>query len=140
MFWGQRWLFDSGNIALLRTPAFISQWLGSDYMPAAAVVFFICLLFTVLWCVLATLNRFPMIKGNRGWALVWWIFGIFPLAASIIAAVVVNRLPDAQISLMLFFGIDSLILYWLSTALFSPEPVKYTPPGSFLIRHRLLGD
>jgi hypothetical protein len=57
-----------------------------------------------------------------------------------VAVFYINRSSEAQLSLIFFFLLDAIWLYWLPTATSSPEAVKYIPPFAFFLRHKIMGD
>ncbi|NJL84565.1 MAG: hypothetical protein HC890_19525 [Chloroflexaceae bacterium] len=138
MFWGQYSLYSTKIIFLGDVP--VDRWLAADYTPAALIVFGVCVLSTVAWYFLAAVTPFAMGRDVSRWTLVWWLLGLLPLGSIGVSVFITNRSGDAQFSLIGLFVLDALLLYWLATATSSPEPVKYIPPGAFLIRHKLMGD
>lgn len=138
MFWVQRWVYASKAIAIRDVP--VDRWLGSDYTTSALIVFGVCVLTTVLWYVLTAIASYTKSSDARRWTLVWWLFGLLPLASIGITVFFINRSQQAQLSLLGFFVLDALVLYWLPTATSSPEPVKYIPPGAYFVRHDLMKD
>lgn len=138
MFLGQRLIYENQIIPIQKVP--VNEWLASDYTISALIIFIVCLVITMIWCVLAATSRFNDSTATERWMLMWWLLGILPLASIGITVFMINRSDEAQISLMGFFIVDTLFLYWLPTATSSPTAVKYIPPGSFLIRNQLMGD
>lgn len=139
MFWGQSWIYQEG-ILFVGKPSLVTRWLASDYTLSALIVFFTCLVATLVWIVFTSLSSFYGAKEVDRSRIVWWLLGLLPVASIGITVFWLNRLPSAQASLLGFFVLDELLLYWLPTATSSPESVKYIPPGSAFIRHQLMGD
>jgi hypothetical protein len=135
MFLGQRLIYENQIIPIQKVP--LDTWLGTDYTTASLIMFVVCTVVTVIWCVLAA-----MINGaSRGrWMLIWWLLGLLPMFSIGFTVFFINRSDEAQFSLMGFFLFDAIWLYWLSTVTSSPETVKYIVPGAFFIRHKLMGD
>jgi hypothetical protein len=138
MFLGQRLIYENQIIPIQKVP--VNTWLGTDYTTAALIMFGVCMFATILWCVLAATSRFNDGTPTGRWMLLWWLLGLLPMAAIGITVFFINRSEEAQLSLMGFFLVDAIWLYWLSTATSSPEGVKYIPPGAFFIRHKIMGD
>ncbi|MEH2284790.1 MAG: hypothetical protein V7K90_26295 [Nostoc sp.] len=138
MFLGQRLVYENQIIPIQKIP--FDTWLGSDYITAALIMFGVSMLSTIIWCVLAATNRFTNGNSTGFWTLTWWLLGLLPMASIGFTVFYINRSDEAQFSLMGFFLLDAVWLYWLSTATSSPEAVKYIPPGAFFIRHKLMGD
>lgn len=138
MFLGQRFIYENQIIPIQKVP--VDTWVGTDYTTASLIMFVVCLLSTMIWCVLSATNRFSDGLSTGLWILTWWLLGLLPMASIVFTVFFINRSDEAQFSLMGFFFLDAVWLYWLSTATSSPEPVKYIPPGAFFIRHKLMGD
>ncbi len=138
MFLGQRLVYENQIIPIQKVP--VNAWLGSDYTTASLINFTVCVSATILWCVLAAVTRFTDGRSTGVWTLIWWLLGLLPIASIGFTVFFINRSDEAQFSLMVFFLLDALLLYWLSTATSSPGAVKYIPPGAFFVRHKLMGD
>lgn len=138
MFWGQKLLYENQIVPIQQIP--VGSWLASDYNTAAIVMFLACFIPTVIWCALAVRNRFNDGAATLRWRLLWWLLGIIPMLTIAIAVFYINRSSEAQLSLIFFFLLDAIWLYWLPTATSSPEAVKYIPPFAFFLRHKIMGD
>ncbi|MEB3150987.1 MAG: hypothetical protein VKL60_18455 [Sphaerospermopsis sp.] len=138
MFLGQRLIYENQIIPIQKVP--LDAWLAADYITSALIMFGVCLFSTIFWCVLAAISRFNDGAATGRWMLMWWLLGLLPMAGIGFTVFYINRSDEAQLSLMGFFVLDTLLLYWLPTATSSPEAVKYIPPGAFLLRHQLMGD
>ncbi|WP_061545721.1 hypothetical protein [Cylindrospermopsis raciborskii] len=138
MFLGQRVVYENQIVPIQQVP--VDAWLASDYTNAALTIFFACLVSTLLWCALAEKSRFNDGAATARWRLLWWLLGIIPMVTIAIAVFYINRSSEAHFSLMAFFLLDAILLYWLPTATSSPEAVKYVPPLAFWLRHKLMGD
>lgn len=69
--------------------------------------------------------------GKRG---LWGFLFVLPLAAIIISILSVEQAESSLWLAYLCFIVNGLFPYYLSTLLFSPVAVKYTPIGSVKIR------
>ena len=138
MFLGQRLIYENQIIPIQKVP--LDTWLGADYTTAALIMFGICLLSTMIWCLIAAVSKFTDSRNAGSWMLFRWLLGLLPIASIGFTVFYINRSDEAQFSLMGFFLLDAIWLYWFSTATSSPEAVKYIPPGAFFIRHKLMGD
>ncbi|MTJ47585.1 hypothetical protein [Dolichospermum sp. UHCC 0259] len=138
MFLGQRLIYENQIIPIQKVP--LNTWLGTDYTTASLIMFAVCIVVTLIWCILAATSRFNDGGSTGRWMLMWWLLGLLPMASIGFTVFFINRSDEAQLSLMGFFVLDTLLLYWLPTATSSPEAVKYIPPGAFLLRHQLMGD
>jgi hypothetical protein len=138
MFLGQRLIYENQIVPIQKIS--LDSWLAADYTTAALIMFGVCMFSTIVWCVLAATSKFTDGSKTGSWMLLWWLLGLLPMAGIAITVFFINRSDEAQISLMGFFVLDTLLLYWLPTATSSPEAVKYIPPGAFLLRHQLMGD
>ncbi|MEA5583286.1 hypothetical protein VB620_18310 [Nodularia harveyana UHCC-0300] len=138
MFLGQRLVYENQIIPIQKVP--LDTWLGTDYTTAALIMFAVCMLSTIIWCFLSAINKFTDGRGAGLWTLTWWLLGLLPMASIGFTVFFINRSDEAQLSLMGFFLLDAMWLYWLTTATSSPEAVKYIPPGAFFVRHKLMGD
>ena len=138
MFLGQRLIYENQIIPIQKVP--LNTWLGTDYTTASLIMFGVCIAATVIWCILAAISRFNDGGSTGRWMLMWWLLGLLPMITIVFTVFFINRSDEARMSLMGFFVLDSLLLYWLPTATSSPEAVKYIPPGAFLLRHQLMGD
>jgi len=138
MFLGQRLIYENQIIPIQKVP--LNTWLGTDYTTSALIMFAVCIIATVIWCILAAISRFNDGGSTGRWMLMWWLLGLLPMITIVFTVFFINRSDEARMSLMGFFVLDTLLLYWLPTATSSPEAVKYIPPGAFLLRHQLMGD
>lgn len=138
MFLGQRLIYENQIIPIQKVP--LNTWLGTDYTTSALIMFAVCIAATVIWCILAAISRFNDGGSTGRWMLMWWLLGLLPMITIVFTVFFINRSDEARMSLMGFFVLDTLLLYWLPTATSSPEAVKYIPPGAFLLRHQLMGD
>jgi hypothetical protein len=146
MFWLQamayerQWLVVEYDGSLLEGIS-LQQWLADDYRISASIVYGVCMGATVIWYIMAATTPFLLGREVERWTLLWWVLGLLPLGSIAYSVLVYNRSDTPTgISLIGFFIIDALLLFWLPTATSSPEAVKYIPPGAFLLRHKILGD
>ncbi len=69
--------------------------------------------------------------GKRG---MWGFLFLFPAVAVIASVLFIQQTKSSLWLAYLFFLVNGLLPYYLSTVLFSPLVVKYTPVGSQRIR------
>ena len=138
MFLGQRLIYENQIIPIQKVP--LDTWLGTDYTTSALIMFGVCMFSTFFWCILAASSKFTDSSGTSRWILIWWLLGLLPMVSIGFTVFCINRSDEAQFSMMCFFFLDAIWLYWLNTVTCSPEAVKYIPPGGFFIRHKLMGD
>ncbi|WP_373529581.1 hypothetical protein [Nostoc sp.] len=103
-------------------------------MTGANIVFFVSVISTVIWYIMAAKAQSKGGEDVAKWPLVWVIISIFPVLSIVIAIGFFRGSDQALLSLTTFFVLDVLFLYWLTTATSSPGGLKYVPPGAFLIR------
>ncbi len=135
VFLVQPGLYQSDIIAL--TDVEVSDWVAEKYMPGAAIVFGTALGATVLWYVVALRSKVTAFKEASSMRLWWAAIFIIPVLGICSALYFFNDSNDAVLSLAIFFVIDSLIVFWFSTAIASPGLLKFVPPGSFTVRHMI---
>jgi len=138
MFLGQKLVYDNQIVPIQQIP--VDAWLTSNYNTAAMVMFLASIIPTLIWYISAARSRFNDGSATHRWRLLWWLLGIIPMVTIGVAVFYINRSSEAQHSLIFFFLLDAIWLYWLPTATSSPEGVKYIPPLAFLLRYKLLGD
>ena len=132
MFFVQPTLFEKGIFPITDVP--LDAWIQNDYMTAARIIFAVCLVCTILWCVLTARARIEGSRHVNPWFLTWWVIGVFPIVAIGIALYFFNRSEQALLVLTAFWIIDVLLLYWLTTAIATPRQLKYVPPGAPFLR------
>jgi hypothetical protein len=138
MFWVQPLLYQSRIIRLADVPR-IEAWVSNYYMIAAAIVFAVSLISTVIWCVMAALAPHHKADDVAKWSLIWWIIGIFPVVSICVAIGFFKGSNDALLSLTALFILDILWIYWWITATSTPGLLMNIPPFAFPLR-RLIGD
>ncbi|MEY3828126.1 MAG: hypothetical protein RLZZ148_2953 [Cyanobacteriota bacterium] len=132
-------LYQAGQINLQDVEP--AEWLTNRYYPSAAIVLGACLTLQVLWYVLALKFKGDEREVGKKQQQ-WWILltGVF---VSIVVALFVSTFGDkgsfqALPSLLAFFLLDGAIIYWLATAISTPNrALKYIVPGSFYLRQGL---
>ncbi|NJN75302.1 MAG: hypothetical protein HC796_02365 [Synechococcaceae cyanobacterium RL_1_2] len=118
----------------------LNKWLDLYFMRASLTVLITCLVTLIIWYVITVFFATGRSEEFLKWRLFWFLFLLMPLGSIAIAAFLINPVKQAQIPLTLFFTIDVIWLYWLTTVTSSPTPVKYVPPLAFPIRSGILGD
>ena len=139
MFLVQPWLYSSNIIDLdFETEIELQNWIDFNYMQGAKLVFIVSLLSVIFWYLLALkfgarikkMPRLPIVQ-------IWAGFSLFPVV-SVLIALQFNDYPPVLPSLLGFFILNILLLFWLTTAVTTPI-IQFVVPGSFALR-RLLGD
>ncbi|BAZ43692.1 hypothetical protein NIES4102_06930 [Chondrocystis sp. NIES-4102] len=116
----------------------IQEWIGSSYMKQASIVFAISLISLIFWCI-SGLRAKANGHELKTWQGIWYALLFFNVL-SIFIAVFLNKVSDDAILSSIFFLLfDVLWIFWLGTALSSPNLFMYLPPGSGTIR-RVFGD
>jgi hypothetical protein len=140
MFVLQPALYQNQMIRL--TDVKVDKWLPNGYYPPATLVFGCAIFAALLWCIWNTMSPPASNMASRQRSVAWWALSLVPII-SIASGVVWSRkmvLGDtngsdmATLTLIFFFAIDVLLLYWLTTATSTPGLAKYLPPGAGLFR------
>lgn len=137
IFIGQPWLYESRIIRITDVPN-IKDWIGNYYMIQAAIVFSIALVSVIFWSVAGIKAK---ATGNelRAWRTIWYLL-LFVNVLSIFIAIYLKKVSDdALVSSALLLLFDVIWIFWLGTALSSPNLFMYLPPGSGKLR-RVFGD
>jgi hypothetical protein len=79
MFLGQRLIYENQIIPIQKVP--LNTWLGTDYTTSALIMFAVCIIATVIWCILAATSRFNDGGSTGRWMLMWWLLGLLPMAS-----------------------------------------------------------
>lgn len=132
----QPWLYRSGVISL--TDVDPEVWVSDRYTIGVAIVFSVCLISTLLWYTLTSKAKVSRPEDRSFWALMWWLFLLLPVLSICVSLYFFNGSNDALLTLTGFYVLDSLIVFWLPTALNTPGELMYVAPGSGL-RHLLGG-
>ncbi len=137
MFGLQPYLFDQRILFGVVRSVTYSEWI-EQYTLAAAIIFGISVIFTIIWCVLLLKNQ----DGSYStWKAVWYV-GLFVLTLIVIGTVYINNQDDngelireTFMPMTLWLLFDSLfLLYWLPTVTSTPGLLKKKAvPGAILI-------
>ena len=141
MFVVQPFIYKQGLIwepNVLDPEAALEAWSSGEYMAAALFVFGVSILSTILWCVLATKSKAHRPDEIKQWSLWWWVLGLVPIISIGVAIGLLNQIEEVRLSLAIFFVLDILLLFWLTTATSTPGLLMYTPPLARQIRNFLL--
>lgn len=133
----QPWLYQSRIVKITDVPN-IKDWIGNYYMVQAAIVFVISLLSVTFWSIAGIKSK---ANGSelKSWRSVWYVL-LFVNVLSIFIAIYLKKVSDdALLSSAFFLFFDVVWVFWLGTALSSPNLFMYLPPGSGKIR-RVFGD
>ncbi|MGF1542375.1 MAG: hypothetical protein ACFCU5_18350 [Pleurocapsa sp.] len=137
IFIGQPWLYESRIIRITDVPD-IKNWIGNYYMIQAAIVFGIAVISVIFWSI-AGIKAKATGSELKAWRTVWYVL-LFINVLSIFLAIYFKKVSDDALlpsALLLLF--DVIWIFWLGTALSSPNLFMYLPPGSGKIR-RVFGD
>jgi uncharacterized membrane protein len=107
-------------------------------MNQASMVFGISLASVIFWSVSGIKSK---ANGNdlKTWQGIWYVL-LFVNVLSIFIAIYLNKVSDdALLSSAFFLLFDVIWIFWLGTALSSPNLFMYLPPGAITIR-RVFGD
>lgn len=113
----------------------VSSWLAEQYSPGAWLVLCTSVVATVLWYTLSARATILGSKDIQKWKVYWWSIGLLPLTG-VLVAIWLGRQPASGVplSLVVFYVLDALVLFWLPTASSSPVSSESIPPGSGLFR------
>ncbi len=115
----------------------LEGWSSGEYMTAAMFVFVVSVFSAILWCVLANKSKAHRQDEVKPWSLVWWLLGLVPVLSIGVAIGFFNQVEEVRLSLAIFFVLDILLLFWLTTATSTPGLLMYTPPLARQIRNFL---
>lgn len=115
----------------------LELWVNGDYTIAAFCVFGVSVICTIIWYFMASKSQAHRPDEISKWRLWWWLIGLIPLISIMVAIGLLNTQAAARLSLTLFFVVDVLILFWLTTASSTPGLLMYTPPLSPQLRNFL---
>lgn len=108
--------------------AALEGFTNGDYIAAATFVFVASVFSTILWCVVTTKSKAHRPDEIKQWSLWWWILGLVPVLSIGVAIGLLNQIEEVRLSLAIFFVLDILLLFWLTTATSTPGLLMYTPP------------
>ena len=131
-------LFASRKFGFIRTLPFERQDYAEEvFTPAGLIVFFISATCAILWYLTALKwsVRFDPTKDTTPARLRWVLFSFFPIL-SVIGVVWFwgSASAAAQLWLLVFLIVDIVIIYWLSTALSTPDNMLHVVPLATLLR------
>lgn len=134
LVYAELWFFDTYP-SQLPDGVTMEQWKASFQMWA-----FICVasagLASLLWYLFAQctfkINRWEDSRKRPQWILCF----ILPSAAIVFSVIFVKKAEGGlRAEQLIFFVVNGLLSYYLSTLLFSPSAFKYIPIGAKRIRH-----
>lgn len=139
MFIWQKSLITTGNLPFgqIRSVPDPFDWAEQYYQPATLIVFLLSCLATLIWYGVASYfndrDRKPGIKIFRG---LWAALTLLPFFAILWAISSITEGEEVVPSLVLFYVLDVIWLFWFGTAISTPEALKYgVVPGSYYLRH-----
>ena len=120
----------------------VGDWVNFNYLPAAVLLLGFCLVAQVIWYRVAVKFQGDERDASK-MNLIWWFLLIGVLVGIAIAifrsAFTSGGSAQAVPSLLFLFLLDGAILFWLATAISTPNrALKYIVPGSFYLRRGLL--
>lgn len=127
-----RLLFSNGII-----PTYTSDWVQSNYDPAATLVFIISTLFAIIWYII-TYRWWPKFRTPEAQkARYIWIVLFIPPLLTFVAGLFIGGRDGGPLALIvlpiaLFLGMVSS--YWVATALSTPENMYHVVPLASLFR------
>lgn len=131
MFGVQPFIYKQGLIwepNVQNPKAALASWANGAYIGAALFVFGVSVACTILWCVMTAKSKAHRPDEIKQWSLWWWILGLVPLLSIGVGIGVFNTIAELRLSLAVFFVLDILVLFWLTTATSTPGLLMYTPP------------
>lgn len=115
----------------------IGQWISS-FQKWAILCVVIAGLASLFWYVWAQwgfkINR----REGHGKRLLWVLLFVVPIIIIIVSCIYVEEAKNSPWLAYLFFALNGLLPYYLTTLLFSPSSFKYAPFGAKLLRPRFL--
>ena len=133
IFIGQPWLYLARIVKITDVPS-VEDWVSNYYMNQAGIVFFISLISVVFWFISGIKSKAETHGQLTGWRGIWYGLLFFNVL-SIFIAIYFNKVSDdALISSTLFLLFNVIWVFWLGTALSSPNLFMYLPPGAEKIR------
>lgn len=133
IFIGQPWLYQSRIVKITDVPN-IQDWIGNYYMSKAAIVFGISLISVVFWSISGVKSKAETHSELKGWRGIWYGLLFINVLSIFIAIYFTKVSDDALLSSALFLLFDVIWIFWLGTALSSPNLFMYLPPGAEKIR------
>jgi uncharacterized membrane protein YfcA len=125
--------FFDGNPPQIPSDITIEDWKAS-FQHWSAIVLGAALVASLLWYVSAQcifkINK-PKDAEKR---LVWSLFALVPIVASVIGILSSERVESGHIEIYILFVLNGLLPYYFATVLLSPSSFKYTPVLASLIR------
>jgi len=94
------------------------------------------LLGVIFWYVWGTFLVYPENDQKRAQIInpfIWWIV-FLSLCVIVLVCMIITKAKDYVWLVHLFYAFNILGYFYLTTALFSPVSIKYTPPGAKYLR------
>lgn len=132
MFLVQPWFYQSGSIDI--NISRIEAWVSNYYTTAALIVFGVSVFSTIVWCVSTARSKDSRANEIAKWSLIWWLIGLLPVFSIGIAIGLYRGSDEAFLSLIVFFILDFLWLYWFTTATSTPGLFMFIPPLAYRVR------
>ncbi|MGK7883229.1 MAG: hypothetical protein AB4057_01215 [Crocosphaera sp.] len=128
-----RLLFSNGII-----PTFTSDWVQSNYDPAATIVFAFSTICAIIWFII-TYRWWPQFSPRKETLkarYIWIVLFIPPLLAFVAGLFIGGRDagPLALIVLPIALFLGMVCSYWVATALSTPENMYHVVPLASLFR------
>ncbi|MDD1426748.1 hypothetical protein MEO94_20155 [Dolichospermum sp. ST_sed9] len=139
----ERQLFSMGVISLgVRNR---ELWVMQNFTPAAIIVWLASVIFAGLWYVTALVSKdtFDPKKDLKAMLSKWVGFFLITLLIAIFVALYFYgsaNSPTAFLWFLKFMIIDTILIYWISTAISTPGLLEYIVPGSQRLRKLLFID
>lgn len=124
----------TGKLVRLLDIVRIEAWVDTYYIPGAMTVFGASVSATLIWYIATGISKASRAEEVNRWRLMWWLLGLLPLVSIVVAIVLFHGSEDAIPTLSLFFVLDGLWLYWLTTATSSSGLFMLLPPLSQQLR------
>ncbi|WP_375493376.1 hypothetical protein [uncultured Nostoc sp.] len=132
----QRWWFSAGVIDLNVSDD--ELWVMEHFTPVAIIVFIDSVFWAGMWYLtaLGSNNNYVPEKHYKQILIRWGGFFLATLAITVGVALYFYR-DASSTALPLFVGffiINTMLIYWVSTAISTPGLLAYVVPGSVLLR------
>lgn len=147
VFFIQPLFYESGWWPFILTDVNPSNWVNNEYTWGAGIVFGLSSLLAIIWYIIGSTAKITGSWDVSTKRLLWFIFLIISVAVAGISVWLSCKFfsgasQDALYTLSVLFLFDAIWLYWLTTAISSPQnsDLEYIPPFADFLRPLITGD
>ncbi len=138
MFLAQPWLYQARVIRITDVPN-VKDWVSSYYTIEAVIVFGVSVFSVLFWVFSAIKSKASGGHELRTWRSIWYVLLFLNVLSIFIAIYFKKGSSDAVLSSASFFFLDIVWIFWIGTAVSSPNLFTYLPLGAKKIRE-IVGD